>query len=154
MTITALQAAKYLCKASVWRYTHLELQKMIYIAHVIHLGRYDETLISGHFEAWDYGVVHPDLYRLLLEFGADVIPQSFRAFKKCEDVINFSNEWISLETVRVSFPPRSGPHLIRFNHEHGKAWKKHYEKYHNNVIPSESMKEEFKTYAWSDEPSG
>ena len=37
MSIDVLQAAKYLAQKSGWDLTHLELQKMIYLAHMVFL---------------------------------------------------------------------------------------------------------------------
>ncbi|RWO77206.1 type II toxin-antitoxin system antitoxin SocA domain-containing protein [Mesorhizobium sp.] len=62
MTLHVLSAAKHLAKQSGWSLSNLELQKILYLAHMFYLGRTGEPLVSGHFEAWDYGPVHPDLY--------------------------------------------------------------------------------------------
>ena len=68
MAIDTFQAAKYLAKKSGWKYTNLELQKLLYIAHMIHLGKTGEPLFEDAFEAWNYGPVIPGLYYFLKSY--------------------------------------------------------------------------------------
>ncbi len=42
---------------------HVKLQKLIYFAHGVYLLEIGEPLVSGNFEAWQYGPVHPAVYR-------------------------------------------------------------------------------------------
>lgn len=53
--------------------TNLALQKLLYFAHGIHLKRGKGPLVSGYFEAWQYGPVHPAVYRAFKESGSNVI---------------------------------------------------------------------------------
>lgn len=43
--------------------TNLALQKLLYFAHAIFLVKTRQPLVSGYFEAWQYGPVHPVVYR-------------------------------------------------------------------------------------------
>lgn len=65
------------------RIGHIKLQKLLYFAHGIHLNETGEPLVSGHFEAWKWGPVHPAVYQAFKEAGARAI--TFRAVK--QDVI-------------------------------------------------------------------
>lgn len=57
--------------------THVALQKLLYFAHGRFLIRTGRPLVSGAFEAWSYGPVHPGVYH---EFkGAGRHPITFRA---------------------------------------------------------------------------
>ena len=59
MAASILAVAKRLCERSGWSLTNLALQKLCYIAHMIHLSMHDgKPMVSGHFEAWDFGPVH------------------------------------------------------------------------------------------------
>ncbi len=70
MTVSILSAAGRLCKKSGWCLTNLQLQKMAYLAHMFYMGTHDgEPLVSGSFEAWDLGPVHPDLYHAVKRHG-------------------------------------------------------------------------------------
>ncbi|EDM30252.1 hypothetical protein RTM1035_18245 [Roseovarius sp. TM1035] len=53
-----------------WKITNLALQKLLYFAHGIHLTRNKRPLVSGYFEAWQYGPVHPAVYRAFKPSGA------------------------------------------------------------------------------------
>jgi len=39
--------------------TNLALQKLLYFAHSLFLIEYKRPLVSGYFEAWKLGPVHP-----------------------------------------------------------------------------------------------
>lgn len=43
--------------------TNLTLQKLLYFAHALFLIKTRQPLVSGYFEAWRYGPVHPLVYR-------------------------------------------------------------------------------------------
>jgi len=53
-----------------WKITNLALQKLLYFAHGIHLTRTKRPLVSGYFEAWQYGPVHPAVYRAFKPSGS------------------------------------------------------------------------------------
>ena len=59
------------------RLTNLALQKLLYFAHGIHLVQTKKPLVSGYFEAWRYGPVHPSAYKAFKAAGSD--PIAFRA---------------------------------------------------------------------------
>lgn len=52
---------------------HLKLQKLLYFAHGMHLITERRPLMSGNFEAWQRGPVHPAVYRAFREVGANPI---------------------------------------------------------------------------------
>jgi uncharacterized phage-associated protein len=49
--------------------TNLALQKLLYFAHAIFLVETGKPLVSGYFEAWQYGPVHPAVYKAFQEAG-------------------------------------------------------------------------------------
>jgi uncharacterized phage-associated protein len=77
MSISPLAAAKRMCERSGWALSNLELQKLLYIAHMFHLGQTGRPLIQGHFEAWDYGPVQPAVYHHVKVFGSSPIKNIF-----------------------------------------------------------------------------
>src|ERR1700678_4357511 len=54
-------------------FTHMKLQKLIYIANGISLALNDEPLISEHVEAWPYGPVISSVYHTYKVFGTSNI---------------------------------------------------------------------------------
>ena len=147
MTITALQAAKFLSKRSRWNYTHLELQKLIYLAHMQYLGQYKTPLVEGYFEAWMYGPVHPELYQILKEWGNRPIPESAIVYRNA-DLTIFKDTAIRearlLKRWAKSLPPGNGLKLIAITHADESAWSKVYEESRKYVVISENaMLEEY-----------
>jgi uncharacterized phage-associated protein len=59
------------------RMSNLALQKLLYFAHAIFLIEQKRPLVSGYFEAWEYGPVHPAAYQAFKVAGAE--PIGFRA---------------------------------------------------------------------------
>jgi uncharacterized phage-associated protein len=57
--------------------TNLALQKLLYFAHSRHLIETTRPLVSGYFEAWQYGPVHPAAYKAFKAAGDQ--PITFRA---------------------------------------------------------------------------
>jgi uncharacterized phage-associated protein len=43
--------------------THIQLQKLLYFAHGRFLRAENQPLVSGYFEAWEHGPVHPAVYQ-------------------------------------------------------------------------------------------
>src|ERR1700742_4072339 len=57
--------------------TNLKLQKLLFFAHAISITERKIKLVSGHFEAWQYGPVHPTVYQAFKSAGPRTI--DFRA---------------------------------------------------------------------------
>lgn len=53
--------------------TNLALQKLLYFAHGLYLVDTTKPLVTGFFEAWRYGPVHPTAYHAFKCEGADPI---------------------------------------------------------------------------------
>ena len=52
MAISVKAAANYICDKSGWKITQLSLQKILYMAHMVHMGRTNgERLIDESFES-------------------------------------------------------------------------------------------------------
>lgn len=53
--------------------SNLVLQKLAYFAHGTFLSRTGKPLVSGDFEAWKHGPVHPHIYHAFKDHGAEAI---------------------------------------------------------------------------------
>lgn len=60
--------------------TNLALQKLLYFVHGMFLTETKQPLVSGYFEAWQYGPVHPAAYRAFKAAGDK--PIHFRATRQ------------------------------------------------------------------------
>ena len=141
-----LSAARYLVDISGGRLTHLALQKIIYIAHMFHLGRHEAPLISGQFEAWEYGPVHPVLYHNVKVFGAEPVPFIDYPIDIQEEVARSL-----IEEAYEALGGRSGAQLITITHWRDGAWAKNYLPGANNPIPDGDILEEYRKRAGAHE---
>lgn len=141
MSIDVLQAAKVVAQLSGWTLTNLSLQKIIYIAHMFHLGTYDNALVSGNFEAWDLGPVHKDLYRHVKRFGASPVA-SIRA------TVSSSGRQDEILTLSQAFDFLGGKtpsQLVAITHWSKGAWAKNYAHgIRSIIIPRSDIVDEYR----------
>jgi uncharacterized phage-associated protein len=122
MPIPAYSAARYVCASGDWGVTNLALQKILYLAHMVHLGRTGQRLIDGEFEAWDYGPVNPDLYRAVRIFGDKPIQNVFFGAPR----IFGSPEEETLRDACEHLLKKSPSELVAMTHRQNGAWAKNY----------------------------
>ena len=144
MTIEVYRAAKHLGWRSGWKLSNLEMQKIIYLSHMIHLGQTETPLVHGDFEAWHYGPVHPDLYHFLKSFGASPVTNELGIFDRFEK-LDSEGEIQLLNSGVQAFPSGSGARLLSITHSPPSAWCKVYESdVRGNIIPANLIIEEYK----------
>lgn len=123
MSVGSLDAAKRICELGSWRVTNLALQKILYMAHMVHMGRYDGAhLIDGEFEAWDYGPVEPNVYQKVKAFGSKAIPNFFFSSRPIPDGI----EDATIKEACEHLLRKSPGELVAMTHWQGGAWAKNY----------------------------
>lgn len=143
MTISVFKAAKRICELGNWKVTNLQLQKVLYLAEIVYLGRNNGTpLIDSDFEAWSYGPVNPELYKATKMFGAGPIKDFFYGM---EDLDRNSPENKHLEDAWDKLGNVASWRLVSATHRNNGAWAKHYKsKCYGIKIPKEDMYEEYK----------
>ena len=98
MAVSADSAAKTICVLRDWSVSNLEVQKILYLAHMFHMGVHGGApLIHEPFEAWNYGPVVPELYQRMKPFGSgpvqnvfhwiDMVPMGTPEFESLNDAI-------------------------------------------------------------------
>jgi uncharacterized phage-associated protein len=133
-------AAKTAGEARGWTLSNLELQKLLYIAHMIHLGREQAPLVNETFEAWDYGPVLPSLYRQAKMFGKHPVKDIFYA----EVAPVSSPEGKTIRDVAEFLASKPAAELIAITHWSKGAWAKHYQKGVRNIrIPNPDILQEY-----------
>lgn len=108
--------------------TNLALQKLLFFAHAISLLERKEKLISGYFEAWQYGPVHPTVYQAFKEAGSN--PISFRAQsldpvtrkKRPLEKLNDSATRDICERIIIQFGRMTAGRLVDITHAEGGPW--------------------------------
>jgi uncharacterized phage-associated protein len=139
MTASLNSAAQYICEKSGWTVTQLSLQKILYLAHMVHLGRGYGPLVPGYFEAWDYGPVHPSLYQKVKAFGAKPIPNVFWT----DDPKGAAKE--VLDEACDNLLTKSPGQLVQNTHWPRGAWAKHYSPTGRSIlIPEADIVAEYK----------
>jgi len=119
MTVSALSAARALCELRGWSVSNLEIQKVLYLAHLYHLGTKGEPLVWEPFEAWDYGPVVPDVYARAKGFGSNAVPNVFHWVPAlAED----SPEYATLKEVEQAVRGFSPGRLVDLTHWKDGAW--------------------------------
>ena len=117
--------AKYICDKGEWQVTNLQVQKLLYLAQMIYMGRTKGSkLVDGYFEAWDFGPVEPSLYRKVRMFGKQPIQDVFfnaRPFKETDSRRNL------LDEICEALLQKRPSELVEITHWENGAWARHYE---------------------------
>jgi len=122
--------------------SNLSLQKMLYIAQMVHLGKVRRPLIRDDFEAWDYGPVLPAVYHKAKIFGSGPVRNVFRTIEGIEANDDADN-W--LLRAYNSLIQKNPGELISITHWDKGAWAKNYEPgVRHIVIPMGDILEEYK----------
>lgn len=142
MSVRSFAAARLICQQGNWQVTNLALQKVLYVAHMIYLGRTGEGLIKPAFEAWDYGPVLPKLYRRVRSFGSEPIQD---VFSTEASIKNRPEGKIIAQVCDVMLKLTPGQ-LVAFTHEKGGAWERNYVPGVRGIeIPTEHILDEYRT---------
>lgn len=143
MSIATEAAAKRACARANWQLTNLQLQKILYVAHMVTLGKLGKPLLREQFEAWDYGPVLPTLYNRAKMFGRNAVQDIFLI-----DVDGHPEAVGILDSVVDRLKSWSPGQLVAYTHEPVGAWAKHYSVGKRGVIiPNEDISDEFRRRA-------
>ena len=108
--------------------TNLALQKLLYFTHAIYLIENKIPLVSGYFEAWQYGPVHPVAYKAFRHAGSSSI--NFRATERDpqtgvrSQVAEPNDAVVRFHVTRVlnSYGRLSPGRLVDVSHAKGSPW--------------------------------
>lgn len=121
--VSTFAAARRMCERSDWTVTNLELQKMLYLAQMMFMGKHDgERLLNGTFEAWDYGPVLPVLYSQVKSFGSGPIKDVFFGVSEVKD----EDRAKMLDEAYDQLSKKTAGQLVSITHWKNGAWAKHY----------------------------
>lgn len=108
--------------------TNLALQKLLYFAHGIFLNETKRPLVKGHFEAWQYGPVHPIAYKAFRACGAEPI----RIRAEAQDALTGRKKSIAdpsnpavrrlVQQVLNSYGKLSAGRLVDLSHAKNSPW--------------------------------
>lgn len=108
--------------------SNLPFNKIIYFAHVWFLALHSRPLVDSSFEAWQYGPVHPQIYRQMKRYGDQAITGRLTRIDLTTgkdvpfEVALAAEEMEHVEKMTLFYGPRSASWLVEATHEHGAPW--------------------------------
>lgn len=123
--------ANYLLDVAAGRHiavTNLALQKLLFFAHAISLVERKEGIVSGYFEAWKFGPVHPTVYQAFkaaassaIDFRAESLDPVSRVKRPLEPLTDSATRDIC-DRVMIQFGRMSAGRLVDVAHAEGGPW--------------------------------
>lgn len=137
-----IDVAKYIilfCKENGYSISNLKLQKLLYFVQAQFLVIKGEPAFLEEIEAWDFGPVVPEVYQYFKIWGSSELPALLA--KGARSKIYTSDQKI-IDEILKECAPYSASFLVDITHNQD-PWQDAYERYYNNVITRESIKEYF-----------
>lgn len=128
--------------------THMQLQKLVYLAHGWNLAVNGRELIEDEFEAWEFGPVVRKLYNALSKFGKSPVGRLIRwgddtPFPSDDGGAALTSldphERAVLDKVWEQYKGFEAFKLSALTHAKRSPWEKFYEKGKNKVIDTNSI---------------
>jgi uncharacterized phage-associated protein len=125
--------------------TPLQVMKLVYMAHGIHLAAYDAPLIPDHIQAWQYGPVVPSLYQHMKPFGNRPIQPPRLKLTLFDRADPTPPDLWALNVMYDSYGGYSGPALSNLTHRPGSPWSMVWRPGVSNlVIPNDVIAQHYK----------
>lgn len=135
--------------------TNLKLQKIVYIAHGVHLARTEKPLLMEQVECWKFGPVIGDLYHQFKHYGAGEIRTKISIDLDLTNVptdlsatnfnpsVDFSKQAIeSMDFAWTATINSNGAQLSNWSHKEGSPWRRAFDE-GKSFIPDDYIKEYF-----------
>ena len=105
--------------------SHLKLQKLLYMLYAHFLAKYDASLFSNRFEAWQYGPVLTEIYDTFKKYGSRNITELCK--NNDSQIMIVAEEGCfkdSFDEMWRMYGGYSGSALVSKTHEKDSAWYK------------------------------
>jgi len=140
--LSIFDAASYILENSRWTITQLELQKLLYLAQMIHLGQHGCPILFARFEAWEYGPINQALFDATIKYGTDPLRSSNIPGDPKNIVAETHKEVLDYVTDELS--ELTATELVSTTQQEYGAWKKTFNPLYRNLsIPDRLIKEEY-----------
>lgn len=139
---SAMDIARYIifyCKKRGFSISNLKLQKLLYFVQAQFLVSLGMPAFKEEIQAWDFGPVVPGVYQEFKIWGNSEIPKFVS--EGAESRI-YASHCQLIDRILECCAPYSASALVNITH-HQSPWVNAYEKYCNNTITNESIKEYF-----------
>lgn len=131
--------------------TPMKLQKMLYMAHGIHLATYDKPLLSEPIQAWSYGPVVPDVYQSFKQWGNTPITAYPNFYLKIGDQVYSDISSLDADAAKTigetwaTAKDYDAIQLSEWSHKSGSPWAQSYSgPAASAAIPNERIRAYFK----------
>jgi len=115
---------KLICQNNLWKLNNLRLQKILYLAEMVHIGEnHGHGLSDARFESWDVGPIEPSIHRKLTMFGIKPIPDVFYRARKFKDG---DPRKMTISRVCKQTREMSDSQLVGLTHWESGAWARRY----------------------------
>jgi uncharacterized phage-associated protein len=99
--------------------SNMQLQKLVFFAHGVHLAAYSSPLIHEHPKAWTFGPVIPQLYEALRRYGSDTVTESLSA----HDAVESTGTAIqAIQATWHAYKKYSASQMSKISHIKGGPW--------------------------------
>lgn len=119
--------------------TNLKLNKLLYYAQGFSYQRLGMPLFSDEIEAWTYGPVVADVYKMFQPCGRNPITPPDKTVE-----LNLEEEELLIDVAR-EYGRYSANGLVSMTHRSGTPWSQVYKEHEHNTIPKELISRYFKT---------
>lgn len=120
--LTVAQAFLDLATQESASLTNMQLQKLVFFAHGVHLAAFEgKPLIQEQVRAWDFGPVVPELYERLRQFGRGMVVPDF-AQELRGNIKPESTEMEAIRSVWEAYKGYSAWELSDISHQEGSPW--------------------------------
>lgn len=130
--------------------THMQLQKLVYLAHGWALAVLDRPLVTDPVQAWDYGPVYPSLYSALRRYGSQPVTRQieYADFDRNRPFVNAPAEGLLsaeehglIDRVFQTYGRFQAFQLSALTHAPGSPWSQ--VGVQNAVIPDDAIRQYF-----------
>ncbi|MFY8325436.1 Panacea domain-containing protein [Pseudoalteromonas sp. ZZD1] len=126
--------------------TNMQIQKLVYIAHGVHLAKEDEPLLDEEVNAWKHGPVIPAVYLAFKQY----LNRDIDLDKEVREYVSLSSkEKDSVKFAFDNFSQYNGWTLRDITHKEGSPWHRIWfdgngQETYNAEIPNSIIKEHYK----------
>lgn len=140
--MSALQAAETLIEIGGRSFSNLQIQKLLYLGQMFHMGEHGVPMFDDDFEAWKLGPVIPSVYRRAKIYGSKPVAKLFSDQRLPE----LSTGRVMLEKLIEELPDKSPWKLVSITHWDKGAWAKNYTQGDfGSYIPKADILDEYRT---------
>ena len=120
--------------------TNMQLQKLVFIANGFSLAMLDNALYHDDTNAWQWGPVIPNLYKVLQKYGRNFVTEKLA----CHDELPLGEDQKEIiNAVWEGYGHLSAYELSTITHKPNTPWSKSWRENHFSVIPEKLISEHY-----------